>query len=72
MPPKIRGQVWVGRQGRVFVLHRVDTVIARLSLGIAASGCLSGVAGAVRRGGWIHLFAVTGRGGRNADACVPG
>ena len=38
----------------------------------AASGCLSSVAGAVRRGGWIHLFAVTGRGGRNAAACLPG
>jgi hypothetical protein len=38
----------------------------------AESGFPSSVAEAVRRGGWIHLCAVTGRGGRNAAACAPG
>ena len=32
----------------------------------------SGVAEAVRRGGWIHLCAVTGHGGLNAAMCIPG
>ena len=54
-------------------LHRLDTVIARLSLVRRRNRvCPSSVAEAVRRGGWIHLFAVTGRGGRNAAACLPG
>jgi len=58
----------------VFVLHCQVAVIATLSLLIpeAESRFPSSVAEAVRRGGWIHLCAVTGRGGRNAAAYVPG
>jgi hypothetical protein len=58
----------------VLVLHRRDTVITTLSLLIpeAESGVPSSIAEAVRRGGWIHLCAVTGRGGRIAAACTPG
>ena len=41
-------------------------------LSLAESVRPSCVAGAQRRGGGIHLYAVTGRGGLSADACSPG
>ena len=73
MPPKIHRASRIGRGGRMFVLHRQGTVMAGLSLLIAEaeSGGPSSVAEAARRGGWIHLSAVTGRGGRFAAACFP-
>jgi hypothetical protein len=56
----------------VFSLHRLAILLVLFALVLAASSFLSGVARAVRRGGWIHLFAVAGRNGRIADACPPG
>ena len=69
MPPKIRSQT---RAWAYALLHRPSIPVMVLSLAVAASAFLSGAARAVRRGGWIHLFAVAGRGGRNAAACAPG
>jgi len=54
------------------LLRRLNIVLLWFSLAIAASRFLSSVARAVRRGGWIHLFAVTGCSGRIAEACLPG
>jgi len=49
-----------------------SVVVFALFGSLAESVLPSGVARAVRRGGWIHLCAVTGRGDRHAAACIPG
>jgi len=50
----------------------ISVVVFSLFGSLAESVLPSGVARAVRRGGWIHLCAVTGRGDLCAAACSPG
>jgi len=67
-PPSRSGQTLTSGAFATSLCYRPHSAVARL----AASSFLSGAAATMRRGGCIHLCAVTGRGGRNAAACLPG